>query len=643
MTFDPRDRLIARSRSQVLYRYRPNQTFDHPGQYVAQVRQFGRDDAFQGAALDDDYLIGEAMRFVTHWRLEGQQAAAVAGSDRAPEFPEDLPLANRHYQVVIPGKVFCRVWPLVIRCANTGHCGLVWETQDPHGRDWPAPCPRCGNTRGNRQLQYVLVHPCGEVVGMRPPRECPRHHTVGMRLNDKVSRFQDFRWECLDCGVPVPVRAFCPNRAGCQWPDKMMSPQVHTASSAYVGHGRTLVNVPREDFTRLQRSPAFVVGVIGRWLNECTQEEATALAAADGAAQVPQEVLDSINAMERSGVPELEEQARVLRRRFIPIDLDELRDRITKILDFDPIDDPRGHSLAAQLGVFDRVLQLGRVTVDQLERSATSAARAARYSRYRRALERAGLASDGAMLINDFPVTYLAIGYSRGGFGPREADLVAYKGRAGRGQALTNLIYASPTETEALVFKLDRDRVARWLVANDVVKDSELRDAGGPLRWFAANLDPDDGAMPRWNAGDPRRVDPDFGARALYQLLHSVAHQILRAVAVDSGFSETSLSEYLFPYDLAFAIHPNGGSEFTIGGLRTVMEQNLDEIVERAVDNATCIYDPNCMIANRGADHGCLQLPETACQVWNRFISRWDLYGSPDGSWTGFWDPSIAG
>jgi len=120
-----------------------------------------------------------------------------------------------------------------------------------------------------------------------------------------------------------------------------------------------------------------------------------------------------------------------------------------------------------------------------------------------------------------------------------------------------------------------------------------------------------------------------------------MSHQVIRALAVDSGYSETGLSEYLFPYELSFAVHPNGGSEFTIGGFRTVLEQNLDEVVTRAVENATCIYDPNCMVANRGADHGCLQLPETACQSWNRFISRWDLFGSPDGTWIGYWDPRL--
>jgi hypothetical protein len=118
---------------------------------------------------------------------------------------------------------------------------------------------------------------------------------------------------------------------------------------------------------------------------------------------------------------------------------------------------------------------------------------------------------------------------------------------------------------------------------------------------------------------------------------------MLRAVAVDSGYSETGLSEYLFPMSLAFAIYPNGGSEFTIGGLRTVLEQNLDAVVQRAMENDSCLYDPNCMMANRGVDHGCLQLPETACQCWNWFLSRWELFGEPSGApgrIVGYWDPA---
>ena len=639
--FAPKE--MSRNRGQVLYRYRPGQTFDHPGGFIAQVRQYGRDDAYQGAALDSNYLVNEAMTFVQRWRMEGRRAgAAQAGSDRAPEFPTDDPLAHQHYQIVIPGKVYTRVWPLAFRCAASGRCGKVWEASDPRpGVDpWPPACPRCGNEHGNRQLQYVFVHSCGEILPMLPPRSCHRHHTAGFRLNDQAARFRDFRWEGLECRESAPVMAFCPNKSGCRWEDKMMSPEVHTASSAYSGHGRTLVNVPREEFVRVAHTPGFVVGTLGRWLEECSEDEARSLTSGN-TAEIPLAILDSIKMMEATGNPDLIDQASTLRRQFVPVDLDDLRSRVEKDLGFDPLgEDGRGRLLAEQVGVYERVLALPQITLERLRGNAASAGRASRYENYAPVLVRAGFDPGRCMLVNEFPVTYLAIGYTRGGFGAREVDLVAYKGRAARGQQLTTLLYASPTE--ALVFALDRGRVARWLVANHVAMHAELDEAGGPHRWFAAHLDPADGQLPRWDPDDDvLRGDPEYGARALFGLLHSMAHQVLRALAVDSGYSETGLSEYLFPYELSFGVHPNAGSEFTIGGLRTVLEQNLDEVVERAVGNATCIYDPNCMVANRGADHGCLQLPETACQAWNRFISRWDLFGSPDGDVVGYWDPSL--
>jgi hypothetical protein len=642
MTFDPRDRAMARNRGQVLYRYRPNQTFDHAGGYTAQVHQYGRDDAYEGPSLDQEYLVQEAMHLVRRWRAEGRGTAGTEpASDRAPEFPEDLPMADQHYEIVIPGKVFCQVWPRVVRCASP-RCGLVWEAPDPRpGVDeFPPPCPRCRTFVGNRQLQFVFVHQCGELQPMRPPQSCPRHHSAGFRLNDRVSRFKDFRWECLECGLPMEVRWFCPNRSGCRWENKAMAPLVHTASSAFVGHGLTLVNPPRADFARIATTPTFVIGTLARWLRECTAEEAASLQDADATTEVPTEVLDSIRAMEQAG---LVDQAQALRRRFIPVDIDDLKDRVEKVLGYDPLgEDGKGWALAGNLAVYERVLRLSRLTLQDLDSNAASAGRASRYATYRPTLQGAGFDPASMALVNNFPVTYLAVGYSRGGFSPTEADLVAYKGRAGRGQAITNLLFANPTETEALVFALDGRRVARWLLANSLVGRAELQEAGGPHRWFAARLDPRDGRLPRWDPDPPQPGDDQYGAWALFGLLHTMAHQLLRALAVDSGFSETSLSEYLFPYDLAFAVHPNGGSEFTIGGLRTVLEQNLDEVIVRAVENAACIYDPNCMVANQGVDHGCLQLPETACQSWNRALSRWHLYGSPDGTRTGYWDPGLA-
>lgn len=420
-----------------------------------------------------------------------------------------------------------------------------------------------------------------------------------------------------------------------------MSPQVHTASSAYAGLGLTLVNVPTVEHARIRDTKEFIIGSIGRWLGLITSDELSKFLDAAGPGGVPKEILDSIESMENAG---LKEQAAALRRKFVPLDFERVRDEVTNRIGFDPLEDEvRSGQLAANLDVYERILKLPRLTLDQLEVGARTGGRAITYANYRPVLARCGFDPSALFLVKEFPVTYLAVGYSRGGFGPKEADLVAYKERPGRGQAIKTLLYSHPTETEALVLGLDPSRVSRWLVINGAATEAELSEPGGVGRWFAARMGDYDGRLPPpWDPErEPDPEDAEYGPRKLFVLLHSVAHQVVRAMAVDSGFSETALSEYLFPYALSFAIHPNGGSEFTIGGLRTVLEQNLDEVLARGLDNDACIYDPNCMVANRGADHGCLQLPETACQAWNWFISRWELFGSPDGETVGYWSPRL--
>lgn len=79
--------------------------------------------------------------------------------------------------------------------------------------------------------------------------------------------------------------------------------------------------------------------------------------------------------------------------------------------------------------------------------------------------------------MSDLPITYLAIGYSRTGFSPEEADLVPYRGRVSRGAPEKTLLYAHPTQAEALLFPVDRDRVSRWMVRNDLVSRRTLDDA----------------------------------------------------------------------------------------------------------------------------------------------------------------------
>ena len=88
-------------------------------------------------------------------------------------------------------------------------------------------------------------------------------------------------------------------------------------------------------------------------------------------------------------------------------------------------------------------------------------------------------------------------------------------------------------------------------------------------------------------------------------------------------------------------------SEGSLGGLvRLAQPKLITDAVTRAVRHARwCGSDPVCRETSPeqsgerisgAACHGCLLIPETACEKFNRELDRTMLYGDADGQWTGF-------
>jgi hypothetical protein len=337
-------------------------------------------------------------------------------------------------------------------------------------------------------------------------------------------------------------------------------------------------------------------------------------------------------------------RAATMERKYAPLDLQKLRERIGERIGPEAADDEGLARLAIQLETYEYTMRPERrLTLQSIRAEAPSESRRILYDRYPTILSSAGFDPGKLALVPDFPVVELAIGYSRAGYTGRDADLRPYSSVRARGQAAKTTFYAHPQLTEALVFGLDPGRIAHWLDRNGLATTAATGGPEGVLNWFARYLSRRGEAV-EWIEFETPPAPEDAAGDAVVRLLHSMAHQFIRALSVDSGYMETSLSEHFFPYHLSFAIHPRANGQFVIGGLRTVLEQNLDEVVNRALDNDLCLYDPNCMEANRGADHGCLFLPETACSFRNRNIqlSRWELFGSPNGEVFGYWDPELA-
>jgi hypothetical protein len=177
-------------------------------------------------------------------------------------------------------------------------------------------------------------------------------------------------------------------------------------------------------------------------------------------------------------------------------------------------------------------------------------------------------------------------------------------------------VYADLAETEALLVRLDPQRVARWLEG----------------RGFQ---------LPAWNDARSARIAiiseahvpspwDDRGhslGDALLELVHSYSHRFLRIAAVHAGIDRNALSELLLPLHLGFVIYAVSKGDFVLGGLQAVFETDLHTLLDAVVyDEHRCALDPGCLDSG-GACMACLHIGEPSCRCFNQFLNRNRLFG----------------
>ena len=150
-------------------------------------------------------------------------------------------------------------------------------------------------------------------------------------------------------------------------------------------------------------------------------------------------------------------------------------------------------------------------------------------------------------------------------------------------------------------------------------------------------------------------VDPDTRLKPpRYWLVHTLAHVLIRQMAMECGYSAASLTERLYAWPGTEGRPPAAGllisttasdSDGTLGGLVALSDPELlKEIVTKALRRATrCSSDPVCAMRtpqepedflHGAACHCCVMASETSCERSNRFLDRrflLDLPGSDDG------------
>jgi len=145
-------------------------------------------------------------------------------------------------------------------------------------------------------------------------------------------------------------------------------------------------------------------------------------------------------------------------------------------------------------------------------------------------------------------------------------------------------------------------------------------------------------------------VDPDTRLRPpRYWLVHTLAHVLIREMAMTCGYSAASLSERLYAWPQADGRPASAGllicttasdSDGTLGGLvQLSAPERLERVVSGALYRATrCSSDPICArrvphdpedFLHGAACHCCVMASETSCERANRFLDRRFLIDLP--------------
>ena len=203
-------------------------------------------------------------------------------------------------------------------------------------------------------------------------------------------------------------------------------------------------------------------------------------------------------------------------------------------------------------------------------------------------------------------------------------------------------IYAARLETEGVLFEIDRKRIIDWLLENQLISDSDKpkSDSEYDLKmWFLDKIQT--GLITPFAEIDDTS-DKGKITKAVYSLVHSISHALIREAAEVCGLDKSSLSEYILPNIPAIFIYCANSQGFSMGALYSAFQSQFDKWLKHAKENSKkCIFDPLCINHDK-ACAGCLFLNEVSCKHFNKDLDRSYLCGYFDvqkqEKLKGFWE-----
>jgi hypothetical protein len=205
---------------------------------------------------------------------------------------------------------------------------------------------------------------------------------------------------------------------------------------------------------------------------------------------------------------------------------------------------------------------------------------------------------------------------------PNEGGGAQRAPRAPIGRTAPNWVPATQVHGEGIFLQFSEKALADWAKWPSVGKqEGELR--RGHSSWRAR-----------------RELDPNLEFPGMrFTLLHTVAHLLIRELALDCGYNAASIRERVYAdteddnSQAGILIYTAAAdSDGTLGGLVDLGKpENLGRLLRQALDRAKiCASDPLCAEHNPRTDaslhaascHACSFVSETSCECGNRYLDR---------------------
>lgn len=599
---------MNRGKQQILFNYLPGKTFDFERATIARVKGVR---GVPQTDLNSSVLLHKIYEDVRAWSEEFRPALR----DQVVNDP-------RRFVLLDPLEVQAEMFPRVFWCQNQRSCGLVFDFTNSDSLPRRV-CSACGNGQ-LIQLRFIKIHRCGAIQPLLPPA-CQRCRSArNMGLDTRGSeRTSNFRWICRTCHSVSSV--FGGPCRECRWPDgslRMMDIEVHRAGSTFYTHYAVLLNIPHRRLDAFLNLAEWPLIAAAKFMNLAEVSERPLMSfapsisnpAPDQEPGLSGNELDRLLRRQAAGEISNEQLLREMRS-MLESKRQERRASTPATISQIVVD-----RTGVPVNVWERAGQEMLEAVIPLEAGRPrNVFDSAPDSSPARIARRLGIGK--LNLVSDFPILTATYGYSRAEYEPDRCWLNPFPAQREHDGRFP--IYVDQVQADGLILSLDPNRVCAWLERNGLPPalppgtNVELS-----RRAYFVHLFDQMQLRHTLSGNSPQ-------ARMAFGLLHTFSHLCVRQAALLCGLDRTSLSEYLSPKAMQFALYCNHRFGATIGALTALFEQSLAEWLDAIGAARQCVYDPVCH-EREGSCHACTHLAETSCRYFNLNLCRAFLFGGPD-------------